>query len=349
MHPSGPTTKVMDRLTRSWPDLLIGIALVSVIAMIVATLLSGESLVPLVRRDGPAEVPVTTPTDTTRMNSSPTGTASTPAADKTATAQTPDGYPDSYDMFVPNVPAQPAASAEGSVSTDSGSVAETAEQPPSAVPAASGFWVAAGALLSRDAASTVAQNYRADGYEVMLEKQDDFYLLWIGPYATQANANAAAERISAGGGDDLVYTYRNGGSDADAADAVDTATPVDAATARSVTEPLAPDSESPNANGGSNEASTTTATAGTGAIAVGAGNVAPVGAGRRYLQVGAFAFDGSDRPLRAQLERLDLSVTSREDTRGLMRLYVGPFGGLQLTQTRTRLKAQGIDSFPVVP
>lgn len=368
MRPSGPTTKVMDRLARSWPDLLIGIALVSVIAMIVATLLSGESLVPLVRRDGPAEVPVMTPTDTTRVNSNPTGTAATPAADKTGTgaAPTSDDYPGSYNVFVPNVPGQPAASVEGGANTDSGSlratapyaktqhsgsVAKTAEQPPSAASAASGFRVAAGALLSRDSASTVAQNYRADGYEVVVEKQDAFYLLWVGPYATQADANVAAKRISTDGGDELVYTYGGDDSNTDAADTVDATTPVDAATAGSVTQPLTPDSESPGANEVGNEAATTTANAGTGAIAVGAGNVAPIaiGTGQRYLQVGAFAFDESDRPLRAQLERLGLSVTSDEDANGLMRLYVGPFGVLQLTQTRTRLKAQGIDSFPVVP
>lgn len=45
----------MDWIRRNWPDLLIGVALVLVIAMIIATLLSGGSLLSLVRRDTPPE------------------------------------------------------------------------------------------------------------------------------------------------------------------------------------------------------------------------------------------------------------------------------------------------------
>lgn len=367
MRPSGPTIRVMDRLRRSWPDLLIGVALVSVIAMIVATLLSGESLVSLVRRDGPPEVPLTSTTDTTKVTSKPTGTGATPAADTmgTGAARTRDGDPGSYNVFVPDVPGQPAAGAGGSANTGSGSlqatapragaqrsgsVAETSEGQLPVASVASGFRVAAGALSSRDSASTVAQTYRDEGYEVMVEQQGDLYLLWVGSYATQADADSAAERIIADGGDALVYTYGSGGdtNDADTGNANAT-TPVGAAADGSVAQPLAPDSEARNANGSGSEAATTTASAATGIINVGAGNAAPVQAGQRYLQVGAFAFDESARPLRAQLAGLSLSVTRDEDASGLVRLYVGPFSGPQLTQTRARLTAQGIDSFPVVP
>lgn len=361
---SGPTMKALDQFKRSWPDLLIGATLISVIAMIAATLISGTSLVSLVRRDALADAPIINTTDTTEVTSTPTGTAATPTADTTGTgaAQTPDGYPGSNDLFVPEVPGRPAASAAGGADTDSdslgtatpragtqrsGSVAGTTK-PPSAVSAASGFRVAAGALLYRDAASTLAQNYRDDGYKVAVEQQDDLYLLWVGPFATLADADRAAERIITDGGDALIYTYGDDG-DVDAADTVDAATSEDAATEEAVAQPRVPDSEDRHAEGDGNEAAITTANAVSGTIAVGAANAGTVGTGRHYLQVGAFAVDGSDRPLRAQLEELGLSITSDEDTSGLVRLYVGPFGDAQLTHTRSRLHAQGIDSFPVAP
>lgn len=356
---SGPKTKAGNRFKRSWPDLLIGVALVCVTAMIAATLISGTSLVSLVRRDGPLDAPVTNTTARTGVTPTSPGTAATPAADTTGTgaAQTPDGYPNSSDTFVSDVPSQPAASVEtDNDSLDaakprarmqrSGSMTETVK-PPSAVSATGNFRVAAGASPSRDAANTLAQNYRDDGYNVAVEQQGDLYLLWVGPYATLADAGTAAKRIIADGGDALIYTYGDN-RDADAASAVDAAMSEDAATEGVVARPRAPYPEDRNADG-SSEVATTAANAGSGTIAVGAANAGTVGIGRRYLQVGAFAVDGSDRPLRAQLEALGLSITRDEDTSGLVRLYVGPFGGAQLTRTRSRLSAQGIDSFPVAP
>ena len=358
---SGPKTKAVDQFKRSWPDLFIGAALVSVIGLIAATLISGTSLVSLVRRDAP----VINTTDTTELTSNSTTTAATPAAATTGigAAQTPNGYLNSSDVFVPDVPSQPAASVARGAETDSGnldaakprarmqgsgSMTETVK-PPSAVSATSNFRVAAGASPSIDAASTLAQNYRDDGYKVAVEQQDDLYLLWVGPFATLADADSAAERIITDGGDALIYTY---GDDrgADAADTVDAATPEDSATEEAVAQPRVPDSKDRRADGNGNEAAITTANAGSGTIAVvGAANAGTVGIGRRYLQVGAFAVDGSDRPLRAQLAALGLSITSDEDINGLVRLYVGPFGGAQLIRTRSRLSAQGIDSFPVDP
>lgn len=353
MYPTGPRVKVLDRLRRNWLDLLIGVAIVSVIAMIVATLSSDESLISIVQRGGPPEVPIMHTTDSTEATSNPAATAATPGAGTigTGAAQTREGDLDSYDVFVPAVPGQLAAGAEGDANTASGSsqdtmlragtrrsgnVDETAKEQLPVALAASGFRVAAGALLSREAASTVAQNYRDDGYEVVIEQQDDVYLLWIGPYATQADADVTAKRIIADGGEALVYTYGDGSD-------------MDAAADRSATESLAPNSRNRNANGSGNEAVATTTNAGPVTIAVGAGNTARDQVVQRYLQVGAFAFDQNARPLRAQLAELGLSVTRDEDSGGLVRLYVGPFSGAQLTQTRARLAAQEIDSFPAVP
>ncbi len=362
---SGPKTKAVDQFKRSWPDLLIGAALVCVIGMIAVTLISGTSLVSLVRRNAPPAAPVINTTDTAEVTPTSTVTAATPDADTTGTgaAQTPDGHPISNDIIVPNVPSRPAASAAGGADTDSGSIGtatphaatqrsvSVAEitKPPSAVSAASGFRVAAGALPSIDAASTLAQNYRDDGYRVAVEQQDDLYLLWVGPFATLADANSAAKRITTNGGDALVYTYGSNESAADTSNTVEAATPGDAATEEAVAQPRVPDSENRHAEGDGNEAAITTANVRSGTIAVGAANAGTVGIGKRYLQVGAFAVEGSDRPLRARLADLGLSITRDEDTSGLVRLYVGPFSGEQLTQTCARLNARGIDSFPVAP
>lgn len=180
----------MYRFRRDWFDLLTGVALVAFIAMIVVMLLSGG----LGQRDARPDAPITNTTDT-------------PGRSSTA------------------IRPQPADNGTGSSSgapraqlQRNDSVVEATERLPPAASAASGFRVAAGALPSRGAASTLAQNYRDDGYEVAIERQDDLYLLWVGPYATLADADTAAERIIADGGDALVYTY---GDDrgADAADA----------------------------------------------------------------------------------------------------------------------------------
>ena len=375
----------MDWLRRNWPDLLIGVALVAVIAMIVATLLSGGSLASLVRRDTPPAPLITTGPDAAAADTSAPGTTS-----GTTSGTTPDnagdgaadasgaGTPDGYDVFVPGVPGRDdlAGTSDGGLQTDGASpdaatpADSSAAQAP--LPAASetgGFRVAAGALDSRDAASATAQGYRDGGYEVTVEQQDDLYLLWVGPYATREDADAAAASIIAGGGDALVYSYsgeREGdgedaltdnadtddltdtdltGTDAAAADVPDTATGTAQEAVSEGVEPFVPNAGN-GAPGEADDGAATLADAGTGAAP--AGNAANVGQGQRYLQVGAFANDESADSLRAQLEGLDLSVSRSEDAGGLVRLYVGPFGNAQLAQTQNRLNAQGIDSFPVV-
>lgn len=318
----------MYRFRRDWFDLLTGVALVAFIAMIIVMLLSGGSLISLVRRGGPADVPLTNTTDTSGVSS--TLTRAQPADNGTGSSSKAGGG------NTEGVSPRPAAQRNSSV-------AETTERLPSAASAVGGFRVAAGALPSRDTASTLAQNYRDDGYKVVVEQQDDFYLLWVGPYATLADADRAAERIIADGGDALVYTYGKGDSDAEIVDAVDPATH------ELIAQPLALNSKTRDANGGGSKAATTTGNVGSGIIDVDASNAASVQIGQHYLQVGVFISDKSAQPLRTQLERLSLNVTSSEDASGLVRLYVGPLGGAQVTQIRTQLTVQGIDSFPAVP
>ncbi len=358
----------MDWLRRNWPDLVIGVALVAVVALIVVTLLSGGSLASLVRRDTPADLI----TDTT----GPDAPENVTGASAMAQGSAPNGTGGDIDVFVPGVPS-------GSASTGTGTQAGSAEQTDSstqpdgannaAAPAggetlpqaaaAGGFRVAAGAVDSRPAAVDLAETYRENSLPVTVEQQDDLYLLWVGPYATRPQADRVAARIVADGGDALVYTYDGG----DAAATAEIAEPVPAPEAAVstpqtgvVTETAsetgqadtavasAPDTNTPagvTTNAAATDAATVTDAATATAISTDDGVTS---VGQRYLQVGAFVSDESAAPLRSQLETLGLSVSRTEDETGLVRLFVGPFGDARLAQTQSRLSAEGIvGSFPV--
>lgn len=236
-----PYNRVMDWLRRNWPDLIIGVALVAVVALIVVTLLSGGSLASLVRRDNPPELSVTdTTVGGTAPGSSTTGSAGSAVdsdtgqnADGSAAPANNTGANDTsgVDVFVPGVPGEQAGapasgsggqaqvSAPGTVGaqTESGGIAQGDGD--SSTPAlggplpeasqSGGFRVAAGAVDSRPAAASLAESYRDADYTVTVEQQNDLYLLWIGPYNTRAEADRVAARLISDGliADALVYTY----------------------------------------------------------------------------------------------------------------------------------------------
>ncbi len=251
-----PYNRGMNWLRRNWPDLIIGVALIAVVALIIVTLLSGGSLASFVRRDTPPEVSITETTPgpdvTDAANSGAAtgssdssaadnitgtdapGNAGTDGADATnGSADTTDG---GVDVFVPGIPrgtSEAASSASGGqtqASTpgngDAGTQADSGEVQTNAaasgpLPEAAqngGFRVAAGAVDSRDAAASLAENYRDADYAVTVEQQGSLYLLWVGPYATRAGADQVAARLQTDGlvPDALVYTYsgpNNAGSD----------------------------------------------------------------------------------------------------------------------------------------
>ena len=124
----------MDWLRRNWPDLIIGVALVAVVALIVVTLLSGGSLASLVRRDTPPDLALT---ETTPGGTTPSGTTGTPAnnpdssntdaaesssnsdastsGNSTAEGANGSSTDSGVDVFVPGVPGgQPDATSDGS-------------------------------------------------------------------------------------------------------------------------------------------------------------------------------------------------------------------------------------------
>lgn len=377
----------MDWLRRNWPDLIIGVALIAVVALIVVTLLSGGSLASLVRRDSPPAITDTTPgtAENTTATESATGNDTQTAANGTsATPAAGDTDPDDtgVDVFVPGVPGgqagtassasggQTRASAAPGGTQSSGGVAQSGAQEGQAnasgpLPEATqdgGFRVAAGAVDSRDAAASLAETFRDADYTVTVEQQGGLYLLWVGPYATRPGADQVAARLQTDGlvPDALVYSYDGSDSNANNGNADSSTNRGDNNTgpgSSSGGNAAASDEETganTNTAAGSADAAANTGAASAGNAAANAGVTAATStgnaAGQRYLQVGAFATDESAQPLREQLETLGFNVSRRQSGTGLVRLLVGPLGDAQIAQTQARLNGAGItDAFPVAP
>ena len=354
--------------------------------MIVATLLSGGSLTSLLRRNTAPEIPITNTTgagntQTTETPTTETPTTETPGTSGTATstnagaAEGTSAQGEGLDVFVPGTPDATGTEAQEGATTPGNAAGQAADTAPEQAAAGTttptgaanvnaplpesvingGFRVAAGAVDSRDGALAAAQTFRDAGYTVTVEPQDNLYLLWIGPYASDAGAERVASRLQQDGlvPDALVYTYdpseataeadNAGAGNAGAAGAANNAA-TGAAGANANAGNATATTPADSANAG-NAATTPETTA---APAAETADLTPP-AGQQFLQVGAYLSDESAEPQREQLEGLGLTVTSDEDDDGMVRLYVGPFAGAQLAQTQNRLSSQGIDSFPVTP
>lgn len=102
----------MDWLRRNWPDLLIGIALVAVIAGIIATLISGGSFFPFGgnRNTG----------TTTGQTSGQTTTVTTPLTPSGSTTTTPSGSTGSTTTTTPSTTSGSSTTTPGSTTTQPG-------------------------------------------------------------------------------------------------------------------------------------------------------------------------------------------------------------------------------------
>ncbi len=372
----------MDWLRRNWPDLIIGVALVAVVALIVVTLLSGGSLASLVRRDNPPELSVTDTTPDTAVGSaaSVAGSSDPQTADNATSGTAGNAGTNSadggVDVFVPGIPGgqagvaastsggqAQASTTPGTEGAASGGIAQSGVQgnqadaaPSGPLPEAAqngGFRVAAGAVDSRDAAASLAESFREADYTVTVEQQGNLYLLWVGPYATRAGADRVAARLQTDGlvPDALVYTY-SGPDSANANTGPDSSSGGNVAAAGDAAAATTADTASGTATTPSeNTGAASTGNAANAVATAPTGNAATAGTtGPRYLQVGAFTSDERAQPLRDQLGALGFTVTRRQSDTGLVRLLVGPFGDAQLVQTQARLQDAGIpDAFPVTP
>jgi len=324
----------MDWIRRNWPDLLIGAALIAVIAMIVATLLSGGSLLSLVRRDAPppeatlAETPRAEPQPAPGEGGEGSGEADTLGGAEPTDPPRTDVGPD---PFIPDVP-PPQTGGSGAPERATPGTGQRTErpsqpasgQPQAATPGGISYRVSAGALDTRARAETLAETYRVQGLPVSIAEEGDLFIVWVGPYRTEAEANRAAQRIRSEGGEALVYTLPATGAASAGAGQSNT---------EAITEEVTPP---------------TPGSVTEGAEAVATPVEAPTApAGERFLQVGAFANLESAQPRREQLEALDFTVRSSRTASGLVRLFVGPFDDAELSEAQALLDAQGIENFPV--
>lgn len=357
----------MDWIRRNWPDLLIGIALVAVIAGIIATLLTGGSFFPL----GPSERPTANQRPASSgpvaggesrsgndqadrsTGSSQRSSASNAAAARTSSEREGAGtsrrpievtaLPLPGTPVANNIPATSGAAESGqdeSASSNGGS----GDEPPASTSQA--------AAQAPTPVGPANGDSRSNG-----EAGDDegLYRISVGAFSSAANAEKQAGAFRQAGypvfigaqGDlsiVLVGPYDSLGEAERTAERIRSGDiPIEPVIYRFRSGPVAGQShESPTgASAGSSAASSTSAAPTTPVPQP----TASEAAGSRYLQVGAYATAKSAQPQRNRLEGIGFRVTERTEG-GLVKLLVGPFAGDDLTAARSRLSERGIEHFP---
>lgn len=340
----------MDWIRRNWPDLLIGLALLAVIAGIIATLLNGGSFFPFggsstppsVSRSAPstpsstpstsqtnpggastAEPGVTpvTPGDTATI---PGGSSGAPGTTTTTTETTPSAGAGSGEASVtPVVPGaspstEPGASTSTSASTAGASPSASSAAAASSLPSAP-FRIGVGSYSQPDNAERRAEAFREAGYPVFTAQQGQYTVVLVGPYDSRSEAEAVQGRIRSSGLEENPILYE--------------------------VEAEAAASSSPGTTstvGGSSGSQTASTNASTSTPA----NTSASTAGGRYVQVGAYNSPELAEPQRERLEALGYSTTlQRTEGSSLLRLWIGPFSDERLAAVRAQLDELGIDNF----
>lgn len=330
----------MDWIRRNWPDLLIGLALLAVIAGIIATLLNGGSFLPFGGSSTPPSVSGPAPSTPSSTPSSsqtnpggqttaesgvtpvaPGGTATIPGVSSgapgttTATTETTPSA-EAGSEVTPVAPGAspstgPAASTSTSASTDDASPSASSAAAASSLPSAP-FRIGVGSYGQPDNAERRAEAFREAGYPVFTAQQGQYTVVLIGPYDSRSEAEAIQDQIRSSGLEENPILYQ--------------------------VEAEAAASASPDTTG---EADGNT-TASTGA----ASESAAASAGERYIQVGAYNSPELAEPQRERLEQLGYSTTlQRTEGSSLLRLWIGPFSAERLDDVRAQLDELGIDNF----
>lgn len=369
----------MDWIRRNWPDLLIGVALVAVIAGIVITLLSGGSF-SLFDRSGTrvATQPSSPPSSN---NGSPfqNNTAVTPTAEPTvepvapaanSVTQDPTPSPDSttaiapagsaIEPILPDLPV-PEGTVQSTASADV-SAATPATPPPVTSPSVTPQPEPVAAAVTPNTPIPVAAADRSAPYRVS-----------VGAFGQRQNAEELADTFRAQGYPVFVAPENNlfitlVGPYTQEADAVQVANRIRTAGSDALVyrlpdpEPEAPvAAASPAPTPAPAPAVEPVATASTPAPA--APTETPIetpvatatpatnpdwvnrGVGT-LLQVGAYGSLESSLPQRRRLESLGFTVSERFGD-GLIRLVIGPFDERELSVVQAQLAVNGIDNFPV--
>jgi len=369
----------MDWLRRNWPDLLIGIALVAVIAGIIATLITGGSFFPVGQN--------------TRTNSSTTQNSTTQSvAPKTPSAPATSANSSSDNGSATSGGSQQSAGNGNSQASTAGAGGESGGTPaapsnggvsvlpPSGSGSESGGTASSGATsgaasgASSGASSANAPSGGASASSATAAPS--------GQAATAANGpgSAAPYRISVGAFSHKDYAqrqeqvFKQAGYPAFLASQGDlTIVLVGPYQSQSEAEQVAgkikgggygvdpvvyqfqgstdhapqPAGSSAGSSGSSSGGSQSAAAAGSPAASSGSTSSASAAApsGEQFLQVGAYGSSASAKPQRDRLAGMGFSVQERTEN-GLIKLLIGPFGPDRLQQVQSQLKSSGIDSFP---
>ena len=337
-HNSSPT----DWLRRNWPDLIIGLALIAVIAGIVMTLLSGGAMLQFGSSNRPSsstsrEAPPITLAPSSQSLSTQSNEASQSANNSSSASDASAANSESSAPLVqsaptvqPVIPGQSTNNQAGSsgqsassspatpAATSAAATAATPATPAPASPAQSrsgDFVVSVGAFRNPDNADNQAQQFRAQGYNVIRSQQGEWALVFVGPYNSQSEADRVAGQIRSRGHAATVYGPNEGSAAANLS-AVATSS-----------------------------AATSTSSAATSSAAATTSNSNAASGESRFLQVGAYAVRESSFPQRERLESLGFSVIERTNSNGLLVLLVGPFNEGELASARARLDTEGVDHF----
>lgn len=342
----------MDWFRRNWPDLLIGIALVAVIAAIVVTLITGGSLFPTgpgLQASTRTSTPTAATTPATPTTADDSGQAAAPAvvaqpagdaqADVRADAApvtteddatTGSGEPGIAALPLDGSDVAPAAAAAAddtlaaapAASANPADVTPTTEagvgELPSAAPtAADPFRVSVGAFGSIENAERQAARFREAGYPVFIGTQDDLFIVLVGPYPSEAQADQTVGLIRDDFTDVEPIVYRFQPDDLEEGAGTGPDAPLPSVTTAATT--LSP-------------AETTPA------------QIPTASSSGRFLQVGAYNSVESSQPQRQRVEGLGFTVSQIEES-GYVKLLVGPFDTTALQSAQVALNAQGIDHF----
>lgn len=357
----------MDWLRRNWPDLLIGLALIAVIAGIVATLLTGGSFFPLggpTVQQQPSQPNVSTPApdvdppvvddEATPEGDGPEVAVLPPAGSSDETA--PPGAPSTdvsegaADQAVPSdgVPSESAPAEVTPLEPDQAAPEPQAAEQDASEPAADAAAATPAPEPTPQASSAGTESLPSEPYRVA-----------VGAFGQRANAEAQATRFRAEGypvflaPQDALTLVLVGPYD-DEAQAQRVAAEIrsgdyDVEPVIYLFEPDGAASDGASA-GVSNGAVATAPTSDAAAVAASESPAAPASTapsaeseGTR-LQVGAYADPAAAQPQIDRLESLGFAVQSVSED-GLVKLLVGPFTGDALADARVILDGAGIDYF----
>ena len=273
----------MDWLRRNWPDLIIGVALVAVIAGIVVTLLSGGSVLSLGGRDTnvssqPAPQTEVQPVQPSAQTGGQTGAPEVVAPTGQDVAE--EGTQMDEGAIIPVVPEgtapervgetdgrangapladAPAAPGESERTDDPSS--DLTDLPVVAVPPAevvvSGgdngildvppptgtYRVSVDAYASQENAERRAVELRGEGYPVFIGRQGDLSLVLVGPYDSPEAANSVTQRLRDTGLSQDAYVVAYRPDEADALDTVTSTAETGAAQTESVNTPSLTDAQ----------------------------------------------------------------------------------------------------------